>query len=59
MTNLLSGGRKSPFCVLVWDTSRTKWNTLQQQEEHERKALTEPILQAGTTRELEAEPAAG
>ena len=35
------------------------WKTLQLQEEHERRALTESILQAGATREVEAEPAAG
>ena len=36
----------------MWDTSRKKWRTLQQQEEHERRALTESILQAGATREV-------
>ena len=58
-TNLLFGGRKALFCVLVWDTSRMQWKTLQQLVEHERRALTESILQAETTREVEAEPAAG
>ena len=47
------------FCVLMWDTSRKRWKTLQQQEEHERRALTESILQAGATQEVEAKPAAG
>ena len=47
------------FCVLVWDTSRKQWKTLQQQEERERRALTESILQVGATREVEAEPGAG
>ena len=43
MTNLLFGGRKALFCVLAWDTSRKQWKTLQQQEEHERRALTSPF----------------
>ena len=59
MTKLLFGGRKALFCVLVWDTSRKQRKALQQQEEHERRALTESILQAGATREVEAESAAG
>ena len=33
--------------------------SLQQQEEHERRALTESILKTEATREVEAEPAAG
>ena len=45
--------------MLVWDTSRQQWKTLQQQEERERRALAESILQVGATREVEAEPAAG
>ena len=59
MTNLLFGGRKALSCVLVWDTSQAQWKTLQQQGEHERRALTKSLLQAGATREVEAEPAAG
>ena len=57
VNNLLFGGRKALFCVLVWDTSGKKSKTLRQQEEHERRALTEFILQVGATREVEAEPA--
>ena len=34
----------------MWGTSRTQWKTLQQHGEHERRALTESILQAGATR---------
>ena len=45
--------------MLVWDTSQTQRKTLQQQEEHVRRALTESTLQAWATREVEAEPAAG
>ena len=45
--------------MLVWDTSRKQWKTLQQQEVHERRALTGSILQAGATQEVEAEPVAG
>eukprot|EP00904_Undaria_pinnatifida_P003531 jgi/Undpi1/13179/HiC_scaffold_8.g02841.m1 len=58
VTNLLSGGRKALLCVLVLDTSRTQWKTLQQQGGHKRRALTESILQAGATREVETKPAA-
>ena len=59
VTNLLFESRKALFCVLVQDTSRKQLKTLQQQEEHERRALTEFSLQVGATREVEAEPAAG
>ena len=45
--------------MLVWDASPKQWKTLQQQEEDERRALTEVILQAGATREVEVERAAG
>ena len=59
MTDLLFGGRKALFSVLVWDTSQKQWETLQQQEEAEHMALAESILQVEATREVEAEPAAG
>ena len=45
--------------VLVLDTNRKQWKTLQQQEERERRALAESIVQVGATREVEAEPAGG
>ena len=40
--------------ALVWDISRKQWKTLQQQEDHEHRALTESILHVGATREVEA-----
>ena len=55
MTYLLFGGRKALLCLLVGDTSRAPWITLEQQGEHDRSA----ILQDGETREVEVEPAAG
>ena len=45
--------------MFVWDTSRKQWKTLQQQEQRERTALAEFILQVGATGEVEAEPSAG
>ena len=53
------GRREAQFWVLVWDTSRKQWKTLQQQEERELRALAESILQAGATRQLKAMPMAG
>ena len=47
------------FCVLVLDTNRKQWKTLQQQDQSERKALSVSILQVGATREVEAVPVAG
>ena len=58
MTNFLFGARKALFCVLVWDISRKQWKGLQQQEERERRALSEFIPQTGANREVEAVPAA-
>ena len=46
------------LCVLALDTSRKQWETLQQQEEHENRALVESIPQVGATREVKAEPEA-
>ena len=45
--------------VLVSDTSRKRRKDIQQQEECERRALAESILQVGATREVEVEAAAG
>ena len=43
------------LCVLALDTSRKQWKkTVQQQEERERRALAESILQVGANREVEA-----
>ena len=59
VTNLLFGGRKAVLCVLVLDTSRKQWKTVQQQEEHERRALAESVLQVGAVLKVEAVPVAG
>ena len=43
------------LCVLALDTSRKQWKkTLRQQEERERRALAEFIMQVGATLEVEA-----
>ena len=55
----LTSSASGSMLLIPGDTSRKQWKTLQQQEEHERRALTEFILQAGATPEVEAEPAAG
>ena len=59
MINFLVGGRKALFSVLMWDSSRKQWESLQLQEERKRRALAESILHVRGATEVEVEPVAG